>query len=51
MEPVGSNQIEKKVTIRQKKVKEAKWTKRVLISVMLVYLVFISSCSPYFYFY
>ncbi len=38
MEPVGSNLIEKKVIIRQKKAKESKWTKRVLISVMLVYL-------------
>ena len=38
MEPVGSNLIEKKVIIRQKKAKKSKWTKRVLISIMLVYL-------------
>ena len=38
MEPVESIQIERKPTPSRKKVKEAKWTKRVLISIMLVYL-------------
>lgn len=38
MEPVESIQIETKPTPSRKKVKEAKWTKRVLISIMLVYL-------------
>lgn len=38
MEPVESIHIERKPTPSRKKVKEAKWTKRVLISIMLVYL-------------
>lgn len=38
MEPVKSIQTETKVTPSRKKVKESKWTKRILISVMLVYL-------------
>ena len=38
MEPVELIQIERKPTPSRKKVKEAKWTKRVLISIMLVYL-------------
>ncbi len=38
MEPVESIQIERKPTPSRKKVKEAKWTKRVLISIMFVYL-------------
>ena len=38
MELVESIQIETKPTPSQKKVKEAKWMKRVLISIMLVYL-------------
>ncbi len=38
MELVESIQIERKPTPSRKKVKEAKWTKRVLISIMLVYL-------------
>ena len=38
MKPVESIQIEVKSTPSRKKVKEAKWTKRVLISIMLVYL-------------
>lgn len=38
MEPVELIQIERKPTPSRKKVKEAKWTKRVLISIMLGYL-------------
>jgi sulfate transport system permease protein len=38
MEPVVSNPIEKKTPIRRNKENESKWTKRVLISAMLLYL-------------